>query len=183
MESQYQQRRLTNRNPVENDSKYTAEADGQKTIIAGNSHSGGEEDDMEKGRYKEVEAQNLVAAEVQVAEEVHYSRDPATLDMQVGHTRGSVEAVVDVEVDMVDLELASCKAVEAAAVEHHKVVDFEYNQALQADEGVGKQEPEVEQHWEYSRGLLAVGDWILEPDETEQQKDNYSHLNLYSPEN
>lgn len=139
---------------------------------------------MEKGRYKEVEAQNLVAAKVQVAEEVHYSRDPATPDMQVGRTRGSVEAVVDVElVDMVDLKLASCKAVEAAAVEHHKVVDFEYNQALQADEGVGKQKPEVEQRWGYSRGLLAVGDWILEPDETEQQKDKYSHLNLYSPEN
>lgn len=139
---------------------------------------------MEKGRYKEVEAQNLVAAEVQVAEEVHYSRDPATLDMQVGHTHGSVEAVVDVEVvDMVDLKLASCKAVQAAAEGDHKVVDFEHNQALWADEGVGKQEPEVEQHWEYSRGLLAVEDWILEPDETEQQKDNYSHLNLCSPGN
>lgn len=139
---------------------------------------------MEKGRYKEVEAQNPVAVVVQVAEEVHYSRDPATPDMQVGHTRGSVEAVVDVEVvDMVDLKLASCKAVQAAAVEDHKVVDFEYNQALWADEGVGKQEPEVERHWEYQRGLLAVGDWIVEPDETEQQKDNYSHLNLYSPGN
>lgn len=139
---------------------------------------------MEKGRYKEVGAQNLVAAEGQVAEEVHYSRDPANRDMQVGHIRGSVEAVVDVEaVDMVDQKLASCKAVQAAAEEDRKVVDFDYNQALRVDEGVGKQELEVEQRWEYSWGLLAVGDWILEPDETELQKDNYSHLNLCSPGN
>lgn len=156
----------------------------RKTVIAGNSRFDGEEDDTEKGRYKEVQAQNLVAAEVQVAEEVHYSRDLATPDMQVGHTRGSVEAVVDVEVvDMVDQKLASCKAVQPAAVEDHKVVDFEYNQALWADEEVGKQEPEVERHWEYSRGQLVVGDWISEPDEIEQQKDNYSQLNLYSPGN
>lgn len=138
---------------------------------------------MEKGRYKEVQAQNLVAAEVQVAEEVHYSRDLATLDKQVGRTGGSVEAVVDVDVvDMVNQKLASCKAGQVADVEDHKVVGFEYNQALWADE-VGKQEPEVEQRWEYSRDLLVVGDWILEPDEIEQQNDNYSQLNLYSPGN
>lgn len=147
---------------------------------------------MEKGRYKEVEAQNPVAEEVQVVVEMHYSRDPATQDTQVGHTRGSVVVAVDVEaVDMGDRKFANDKAVQAAE-EDHKVADFEYNQAswaaagyqpLRAAERGGKQESGVEQRWAYSQGLLAVGDWILAPDGTEEQKDNYSHLNLYCPGN
>lgn len=152
-----------------------------KTIIACNSHSDGEDDeDMEKGQRKETEAQ------LRLAVEVHYSMDPATQDMQVGHTRGQVEAVVDVEdaavdVNMVDHDLENGKSVQVvvenckeemfdyirtslvaeevqAVVQNHKDQRFDYIQILLVEEEEnGRQEPGVvEKNWVYFQSQSAV---------------------------
>lgn len=150
---------------------------------------------MEKGRCKEAEPQ------LRVAVEVHYSMDPATQDMQVGHTRGQVEAVVDVEdvaVDenMVDLDLENGKAVQVvvenckeemfdytqtslvaeevqAVVEKYKDQRFDYIRTmLVAEKEAGMQEPGVFlKNWVHFQSRSASGDWILEADERAQLED------------
>lgn len=127
---------------------------------------------MVKGQCKEAEAQ------LRVAVEVHYSMDPATQDMQVGHTRGFVEAVVDAEdADMVDLDPENCKAVQAV-VENHKE-EFDYIRTLLVVGEAGMQDFGVERDWVYFQYRQAVGDWLLEPDEAAQRKDKHTHLNFY----
>lgn len=164
----------------------------EMTIIVYSSHSG--QEDMEE-RCKEVEAQTPVA------EEVHYSMEHATRDMQVEHTRGWVMAAVGIgDVGMGYFEVANGKAVvaveeqrtgeadekEVVAVEEQHTGEAdekdedeedERNWGLQAAEEAGRQEiGYAGEGWRDSQGRQVENSVAL-------PKGNYRHLKFQSPEN
>lgn len=145
------------------------------------SHSGGQAD-METEQCKEGGAQ------IQVAEEVHYSMGLSIQDMRVGHNRGSQLVAGVVEVGMDDLNQAYDREVLTVVAlvevaEKRKGEEHENMQALLTAEGAGRFGFGDEMNSERSQALLFVKNWIFEPDEAAQQRDKCNHQNFFRPEN